>query len=250
MILEFCGLPGAGKSTLERELVAILAQRGHPLLLRDEAVIDYIRAKLWSGYSQTSAMRRFATAAYKASLLRATFAPRIMHHNPVSFAKVHLLRTSMRLAEDIRLSEWFAFNLPATSLLVLSEGVIQHLSACHAWQDILRRRERSGSVAASITMHDQPHHRVIIHVNVPIDVALKRLRRRCVPAKWPNGVSPKTVVDAFSRALPHTMARQACNQNITILPVDGTAAEADWPTVAASLAKDISLVGCSAKGII
>lgn len=240
MILEFCGLPGAGKSTLEKELVALLAQQEPPLLQRDEAVIGYIRATLWSGYSQASPMRRCATAAYQARLLLASFTPQIMRENPVSFANVHLLRTSMRLAEDIHLGEWFASNLPATNLLNLSEGAIHHLAACHVWQHILRRRRRSNSNGASIMSHHQPHHRVIIHVDVPRDVALKRLRCRRIPAKWPIGVSPSAVVDAFARALPHVLARQAHDQTITVLPVDGTAAEADWPTVAASLADDIS----------
>lgn len=249
MILEFCGLPGAGKSTLEREIVAILAQRGHPLLRRDETVIQYIRATLWSGYTRNSMTRRFVTAAYKASLLRSAFSPRVMRHNPVSFAKVHRLRTSMRLAEDIRLCEWFASNQSAAHLLDLSEGPTQHLSACYAWQDILHRNEMSSRVVAPINVRHQPHHRLIIHVNVPIDVAFKRLRRRGVPERWPKNVSPRSVVEAFARALSKTLAGESGKQNLTILPVDGKAAEIDWRIVASSLANDIDFIGRSASRI-
>lgn len=237
MILEFCGLPGAGKTTLEKALVAALIQHSHQIRERDQVTVDYIRATIWSGYSHGATIRRAVTALYKARLLVAAFGSEIRRHNPAGFTKAHLLRCSMRLAEDICLGEWFAATMQADVIANLSEGMTQHLAACTAWQQTLRRKSRADDATSPVPIRHAPHRRVIIHVDVPREVALERLRRRGVPAYWPRHVPAEEVVDAFARGLRHALQAQASCRSVAVLHVDGAIPEPGWSAVAVSLAR-------------
>ena len=70
MIIEFCGLPGAGKSTLEAAVLAELGRRNRLVISREVLVQELISAQNSVQRDAGSVRRRISTGMYKAHLYK------------------------------------------------------------------------------------------------------------------------------------------------------------------------------------
>lgn len=200
MIVEFIGLPGAGKTTLEAELIRILKERGTHIFTREEITGDFIRTHIFKLYSRGHLLRQSVTGLYHAylysvlvlRLLRLWMLPIIFHKAAAksgywTIESAILTRHTLQHLRDGKPSH----------LVMMSEGFFHHLACLYAW---------AGPTAMKM-LGEVPYDRsgmdtvLIIHVSVQKEVALNRLLKRGIPETWPSGANPEKAIESFSRAI-------------------------------------------------
>src|SRR5690606_14158073 len=103
LIVEFVGLPGAGKSSLEAALVSQATLAGGSEWGRRQLVERLISEYSGLPRNGEAFVRRASTALYKFRLISDCLMGRGMHARAGDLVSRHRLRALMRIAEDIRL---------------------------------------------------------------------------------------------------------------------------------------------------
>jgi hypothetical protein len=203
VILEFTGLPGAGKTTVERQVVERLVSHGVDLIERQSIIGRYIRERYCGSYRPDFVLRRPITAIYRAGIWRRHFGWRlgtgVLHDitNPVGYwltEDVHLVRFCREKMAD-------AFG-GLREVWNFSEGFSHHLASTIALL------HEPAARFTRFAPYDRGTARrwVVVHVDVPFEIALDRLSRRGRPASWrrdPRGNGP--ILRAFEDSIPRAL---------------------------------------------
>ena len=238
MIVEFFGLPGAGKTTLENATLRVLAQRGITPLLRDDAVSSYIASWSHVPRDRFTPARRAASALYKARLFGQSLisTPRLLR--PAEVAVPHLVRSATRMAENTYLYPWIRSRSHEFGIAVLCEGIVQHAIAHSAWRTLLRPARpaiATNRLLDAILGEDN----LLVQVKLPVRQATARLATRGAPQLWPASVSHAAVQDAFAAATARLIPELPCK----IIEVEAATAGEDWQEQAHQLAEQLLAAG-------
>jgi thymidylate kinase len=162
-VVELCGLPGSGKTTLARALVEVLAVAGVEATVLDAsisaAVGRPVRAARRLGLASTSALRRPVPSARAA----AWFASGRQSPGDASSAFVQWLAVQ-RLVDRAD---------GAATLHLLEEGAVQTL-----WTALLRADGPSTASSAWALLPRSGRSDLVVLVDVPLETASARLARR------------------------------------------------------------------------
>lgn len=163
LVVELCGLPGSGKTTLARETVARLRSAGRPARVVDRrvsaAVPPLARVSRKAGTVASVLARTPAQALVDARLLGHLQSDR---RDRLAVPAQWLLARSL-VAE--------AHHDRGTA--ILEEGLVQAL-----WTAAFQaRRPCDGPTLVGLASR-VPRAHVVVHIDVPADLALSRLRRR------------------------------------------------------------------------
>ncbi len=180
MLIEFTGLPGSGKTTLEKALLTRLQvlniEMGDRKMLRHQ----YIKTHLFrlfstrlSDYSQF--YRKLFSPFYTSKLL--PYAARLNYDisEPKIFYSANKQR-AQKVAETLLLNDFYLRHYdPKASLITLSEGFFHTHSAILAFS----KQNINKNICTP------PNNlTTIIHVDTPIDIAAERLSKRHIPQFW------------------------------------------------------------------
>lgn len=162
LVVELCGLPGAGKTTFADRLVSRLVQERAGACVAD--------ADLSAGVAPALRLRRKAGLMLRAPLT----------HPGREISTVRLLGRGQRATRDqvaVPVQWWVTQAIVARSrrrsgVFVLEEGIVQSL-----WTAGLRSGTLSATglvgLAAEVSRPD-----LVVHLDLPVELALGRLRER------------------------------------------------------------------------
>ena len=162
-VVELCGLPGSGKTTLARTLVEVLRVAGVEASVLDTPISAAVgrsaRAARRLGLASTAAVRRPLQSARAAVWFASG------HQSPADAAAAYV--------------QWLAVQRlvdradPAASVRLLEEGAVQTL-----WTALLRADGSSSGSSAWGLLPRSARSDVVVLVDVPLETASARLARR------------------------------------------------------------------------
>jgi RecA/RadA recombinase len=163
LVVELCGLPGAGKTTLAHDLVQRLTARGCPAAVADRAVSAAAppalrlprKATMVAGTVARGPVRALGEARLVG---RGQPARRDRLAVPVQWLLARRLLTEAR--RD-------------TGTVVIEEGLVQAW-----WSAALHSRDQLDGTTLSLLAARGPRADVVVHLDVPLELALARLRHR------------------------------------------------------------------------
>lgn len=203
MIIEFCGIPGGGKTTLEEALMREWAKKGLSVLTRREAVQSVIQRK-------RKLKGRASTALYRARVWGDVYAARLRF----GFWEGQWPRA--RAMPLYWLCEERGFHKAAgDNVWNISEGVAQHFAACKVW---------NGDAAKSlIPLLEDIGPVCIVYVTTPAALALGRLKERGIPRSWP-AVRQEDLISVlckFQDQIDQTIEIISKNKFVQVFRTDG-----------------------------
>lgn len=223
MIVEFIGLPGAGKSTAQRHLKERLAARGIAVEPEDELRSEYIRRTYARAYGRHHPLRRPITALYKSEiwtrhlgwcLRRGVFGA--LGSRPARLAGYWLTEQAV-LARFCR-QRAASVSTGSRPYWLLPQGFAHQLASCLVW----------GGASAVRFARFAPYSQkgesrvVIVLVDAPTEVALHRLQARGRPDTWPLSSNDFAVLAAFDVAITQTLDLvRSCNVRLERLDFSG-----------------------------
>jgi len=218
MIVEFCGVPGAGKTTLACALAVALQEASLDCLDREATVSRYVQHLLPLPRPPWVWVRRASTLLYRTNLLyRALFdEPAAVTVSELN--RAHLLRSALRMTEDRRLYLWLGSNACHSWVANLGEGLVQHQAALRVWRQLLRA-DRAPQPLVDLLPANLPGN-LVVNVRLTPQDAERRLTHRGIPALWPSAQKPRQVIDQFSRQLD-SLLLEVEPAGLTLLEVDG-----------------------------
>ena len=145
MIIEFVGLPGAGKSTLEEVVVGELQRRQRAVLTRQDLVQELIAEQNGVRRDADPVRRRLSTALYKFTLLNVSRKGAAGVRLP-DLRHAHVRRAAMRLAESRLIVDHFDHERGVANL---SEGMFQHALSLAVWRAASSWSSRPSTFPAS-----------------------------------------------------------------------------------------------------
>lgn len=222
MILEFLGLPGAGKSTLEHAIIAAMNRSGERFDSREVLVQALIEAQVPIPRS-SSLLRKVSTALYKQKLLQSALRIGLAPNEVVNGV---LRRAALRVAESAALTQLAAAHQRRVNL---SEGLAQHQLAMMAWRGLYGRSE------APLTPAVDSAPRLVLSLDLPAEESARRLAARGRPELWPSRFSDNEIVRAFAE---HKQSLDSALQNtpgVQWVRVDALVSEQSWSDIARAL---------------
>ncbi len=222
MIIEFCGLPGAGKSTLEAAVLAELERRNRLVINREVLVQELIGAQNSVQRDAGAVRRRISTGMYKAHLYK--HALEVSGLSVLESRHSHVRRAAMRVAESVALQTNFDHG---RGIANLSEGLAQHSLSLHVWRSLY------GCANDRIQQETQPDENVVVvSLDLPAATAISRLEARGRPSFWPTQFSTEAIIEQYFEIKTQNDSTAA---SATTYVVDATVAESEWPGIAAAV---------------
>ena len=227
MIIEFVGLPGAGKSTLERLVLARLESEGAIVTSRQMITEAFVRSTTALSRDGNAILRRISTAGYKAMLLRAALGS----HTRLrlrEFPHAHLRNVATRCAESHLLAAYAAHHAEVVNL---SDGRFQHRLSVAVWRAMAGFDDR-------IAPPPYDANSLIVNLDISADQAFERLQARGRPEAWPVEYDTREVLERY---IQHKRTLDAQVEDAAyVMSVDATGEKADWAPIAATVVARIN----------
>ncbi|MDC0357745.1 ATP-binding protein [Oligoflexia bacterium] len=222
MIIELVGLPGSGKTTLERRLRKELKERGYQILDQTTWEEQFVKEK-------------FASPAFKILFyitLWLKFITQLFAAREGLAALAHGRRVTKYWAlKDLALSTYFLDHLKAKNdkqklIYFPEEGLVQHLASLQAWGGTTTQLLKE---TTDLNLFKQL---TLLHIQIPPAEGFKRLWSRGVPTSWPKTCTSKEQAHAvyanFDQALNQTLkAFKQANTHIIDFDNQGRQTEID-----------------------
>ena len=227
MIIEFLGLPGAGKSSLEQALIREFEERNRQVLTRAQAV-DML-ASSYSPFPRNRSpfLRKISTLAYKLVLLKNVINKLGRQFSLWDLLHIHRIRAAMRVIEDLFLYRMPPSLMKQEEILIISEGIGQHLVGLHAWRQLLGKSSQE-NFECFLETANLSHRALIIYIDIPEKLAEVRLNARGVPDLWPTSVPPRNIISAFSGATPKFLSKIRDIDGTRVIKFEGELAAPSW----------------------
>lgn len=226
MIIEFIGLPGAGKSTAKFMLLNALHQAGVKTTSRQDLINAFIAKRFHVSYPKTP-LRKLFSGIHRALLMLESLQIRVRRKAWNGFTSYKRNLPLGWLAEDtIAIKQHQRENNKA--LAVLDEGFYHHLAAALVWCP-LEKNDLSSPPEASM---------ILVHIKTDISQATNRLIKRGIPATWPNKIDVDTIQALFAATVEASLqiARQT---GVTVYELDWTKSPKECEKNVAVLASKI-----------
>lgn len=225
MIIDLTGLPGAGKTTLEKHLLPKLREHGLRVVTRVDLKTSHIRKNYYKRYRRESiAHIPFRILLYlqrTAGLIMGTWAQGL---KPEVICRPGCFSPCSWLYEDMELSSHFLDDWKGVEgegvLYFAREGIVHHSACVRVWVGAryagLKDRWLRESGAREV---------LILYVRVPKEEALRRLQTRGLPATWPGPARKSdeeimAILARFNEAIRETLAEFEA-AGARVLNVDG-----------------------------
>ncbi len=228
MLVEFVGLPGAGKTSLQGAFEHQAKLAGLNLWSRRQLIDRLISESSRLPRDGAGVLRRASTALYKFKLLADCVAEEKIPLRVKDIFSKHTLRALLRVAEDVRLYRADHSENSLIRYVVLAEGLCQHLAALEVWRTLLGGASMSENQIPIMKSALTNCRVLIIHVDVPENIALDRLRVRGCPDLWPRSCAPEIVIPQFKQHISRTLDFLKSHQGVSVIQVDGAMARRDW----------------------
>ncbi|MCP4408668.1 MAG: hypothetical protein GY807_13055 [Gammaproteobacteria bacterium] len=186
MIVEYAGLPGCGKSTLERRVTARLQERGIDVVGRREVENRYISKKYGRPYARLGSVAR--AGLYLQIWLRYAIRSVLAGHptrslqrwkgGPGYWAEKDVLLYSCYLANHRK----YCREARMPELYCPSEGLVQHLAGSRVWFKTNNRNDLQVLEKLPLELL------CIVRPVVPVEEAFKRFIVRGIPHSWPASI--------------------------------------------------------------
>lgn len=197
MIIELCGLPGSGKSTLEERLRQSLINQGFRIFSTSE--IERTIITFFGPFRIVGTGLKFKIGKlwlYSKIILKTFRALSLFNSTAILLSPVKF-KTCYWLIKDRELYR-FILTLP-TQLTggnwcyLTSEGMVQHALGVIVWGG------ESLKIFATNTLHDFTSDKInVYYLRLSVEQALQRTASREIPKSWPN--SSRTQ-EAFERVI-------------------------------------------------
>ena len=209
-VLEFLGLPGAGKTAVAAKLVADLRARGVPCAERRAPRNP--SEQMWQGRA-----RRVAALVRDHELIAAS----------LRFAASVRPRSLDRLARALRLSGWArqyrSYATSGVELIVLDQGPLQDV-----WSLTVPGRRWDEPAMREVVrriLHTPGMGRAFVYVDVDVQTAAERLRLRRGSSSRFDRLSPaqmRTWLETYEKSLTSLLAYAAHVTHAPCWRLDGT----------------------------
>ena len=236
MIIEYAGLPGSGKTTLQQALASHFEHYSAAPTCRDVLQQQLIeRQVLLRRYKW---MRRASTALYKAQLTYLAMTssePRLL---PAELGNLHLLRAAQRCIESQLLYGYIGMQ-SSQQLYDLDEGITQHFCSLRVWRRLLKPKQRPMSYDW-LESHYQRQPHILLRLVLPPKIASARLEKRGRPSQWPLDVPTTEILDVYQeefKAVDRLLQGQGCV--VSDLRVDSNVSLEHWSSTAREIARKI-----------
>lgn len=186
VIVEFTGLPGAGKTTLENAIAAALNARGCKVLRRADVKTSYLRKNFYEGYRRESGLQIPLRLLFYGRLMGGFLRAYRAHGlNLGGIARPGRFFPCLWLYEDAVLFNHFLEEHRdepwRENVFLPGEGIVHHSACVRVW---------AGGAYARIgeAWRNKFGGRdiFVFHVHVPAEEALRRLKVRGLPDTWPG----------------------------------------------------------------
>ena len=246
MLIEYIGLPGSGKSSLEKAISQKLNSKDLQVISRNEAV-DLLCASIFPiSRGGNVIFRKISSGLYKVLLYVDTLLGLYTYTIPLDFFIPHRTRAAMRIAEDIRLYKFSSSEIFSKSYLLLSEGILHHLSALHFWRSPYNH-EYYFRVPEEIKNLLTATKTVVVYIELSAENASLRLQRRGRPKFWPRHLETKVILNGFEKVISATLVGLEKDLEDKVLCLKGDHPDLTWQKEATYLLN--ALVQKKRKGI-
>ena len=198
MIIEFAGLPGSGKSTVERLLTAALKEKGHLVHNRHEFRRGQTISHSVTGSPSNRLIRKSRTMFYWISLIAKTLYTHPEYVVGLMENRLHTIRATARVYDDHDIIQRYISPGNASDTLNISEGLYHHLVAMNVWRSFYRQSVSVHIPRSILTFLTSVQGLVLIKTQMNVEAAKQRLTSRGIPSAWPTRLDPSYVLDKFA----------------------------------------------------
>ena len=236
MIVEYTGLPGSGKTTLQQTLARPLERFGVTPMHRYELQQKVIQQRI--SLDRSSWLRRVSSAAYMAQLAIRAMTSSETRLRLTELASPHLIRAAQHCIESQLLYEYIG-QQNRGCWCDLDEGVTQHFCSLRVWRRLLKPKQQSISYDW-LANHYQRQPHVLVRLTLPSKVAIERLEKRGRPSLWPAEIPTVEILEAYQEELG-TIDRLLQNQEnmVSQVRIDADLPIEEWSRVAEQVTQTI-----------
>lgn len=222
LILEFVGLPGAGKTTVCREVASRLNNQGVSLIRGDEILQQWKQQSTWQRMIKLipQTLNQWQILLYSLFL-----AFQVKPTNRQSFSKAAKIVANIKrldaIARSHSVSERSAAPSPQDSqIILLDQGLLQE-----TWSvGITGTTPAAESIKQELALLFHQRPMAIVYFQIDVDTALKRIQNRPTAESRFDRMHPEAAQQLLSKYVAYLQDIVNCAQtfNIPILEVDSS----------------------------
>lgn len=208
LVLEFVGLPGAGKTTVFHEVVALLREQGVTVAARDEILQQWQRQPLWQRLWKLIPQTQNQWRILLHSLILAS---QVKPSNWSSFAKAIKIFANVKRIDAIARHQ-------DSQLILLDQGLLQEtwsvgITGTLPSLNILKQE-------LALLLHQRPI--AIVYFQIDVETAIERVQNRPTAESRLDQMDAKAAHQLLSKYMDYLQDIINCVQtfNIPILEID------------------------------